>query len=196
MATVTTSTQIDTINILGQASGAQPTDFFLLQRGITSFKLPMSSLIIPVDQIAPISNLRVIGNVSGSNAIPEAVVIDTDLSIAVSDHESIPTSKSVKQYIETTVTAEVMHYVDSRSIDTAWNVSTLSAANIILSAETLAGAGKVGDTVLLTYTNKYTVWAGNGTSYRSRKAYAIYRIDTAWTATSDAVWVLESNVWV
>jgi hypothetical protein len=196
MATVTTSTQIDTINILAEASEAQPTDLFLLQRGIATFKLPMSSLIIPVNQIAPIDNLRIIGNVSGDIAIPEAVVIDTDLTISVSDDQSIPTSKAVKEYVDETSTSEVLHYINMESsIITEDNVSVLTSAQINLASEALAAVAKLDDKVIVSFRYRYSYYRGNATIYRNVSAYTIFRVDVAWTLGVTATWVAESTLW-
>jgi hypothetical protein len=56
MAQVTSNTQIDTINILSEASSANDSDMFLLQRGSISYKIPKNKLILPSSQITGLQN--------------------------------------------------------------------------------------------------------------------------------------------
>jgi hypothetical protein len=79
MAQVTTNTEINTINILQEATSVNGTDLFLLQRGSQTFKLQKSNLTFPVGNIEQIGDKKVLGNISGGPSVPyEIDLLDFD----------------------------------------------------------------------------------------------------------------------
>ena len=77
MAQVTTNTEINTINILDEAESAVDSDLFLLQRGTVTHKLKKGNLNINYDNIDPIENKTVLGNLSGQKNPPSEISIYT-----------------------------------------------------------------------------------------------------------------------
>lgn len=79
MAQVTTNTEINTINILQEATSVNDDDLFLLQRGSTTLKVKKENLNISTNQIDEIRNKTVLGNISGSSSQPyEVDILDFD----------------------------------------------------------------------------------------------------------------------
>ena len=101
MATVTTSTQIDTINVLDPTTSIVNTDLFLIQRGLKSFKLEKQNLILPINQIDSISNNTVIGNVTNNSTPEEVSILDED-DLGSDSDTAIATQQSIKAYVDAT----------------------------------------------------------------------------------------------
>jgi hypothetical protein len=116
MAQVTSNTQIDTINILTEASSANDTDMFLLQRGSTSYKIPKNKLILPSSQIANIGSKTVLGNIGGSSAAPSEIQIETSSEGLGSTDDTLATSGAIKGYVEEYIEEYVDEAIDN--IDT------------------------------------------------------------------------------
>ena len=53
--------------------------------------------------IQSIPNLTALGNVVGSDQYPQAIAIQDDLSVSIAAHNTLPTAKSVKQYVDDSV---------------------------------------------------------------------------------------------
>lgn len=99
MAQVTTNTEINTINILQEATFVNDTDLFLLQRGSQTLKLQKSNLTFPLGNLERISDNTVLGNISGTVSTPYEI----DL-LRASDNDSnrddaLVTEKRIKNYI-------------------------------------------------------------------------------------------------
>lgn len=100
MPQITSNTQIDTINVLEEANSTSDGDLFLLQRGSVSYKIAKSNLIIPSTQISPISDMTVLGNVSGVSSGPASLPITNDLENSSNSHDELATSKGIKEYVD------------------------------------------------------------------------------------------------
>lgn len=112
MPQITSNTQIDTINILQESLTTNDSDLLFIQRDATSYKLKKENLIIPRQQIAPISSLKVLGNISVSSAAPSEITVDTDLSTVSGSHDTLASAKAIKDYIA--------GVADNLTIKTAW----------------------------------------------------------------------------
>jgi hypothetical protein len=103
MAQVTSNTQIDTINILTEASSANDTDMFLLQRGSISYKIKKGNLILPSSQIANIGSKTVLGNIGGSSAAPSEVTILDSNDVDSNLDTALVTEKRIKDYVDNNI---------------------------------------------------------------------------------------------
>lgn len=100
MAQVTTNTQIDTINILQEASSANATDYFLIQRGATSYKIKKSDIILPISQLSDIGDMTVLGNISGGSASPSEITVLDSTDPDSNLDTAIVTEKRIKDYVD------------------------------------------------------------------------------------------------
>jgi hypothetical protein len=98
MTQVTENTQIDTINILTEASSANDTDMFLLQRGSTSYKLAKSNLKLNSNQLQNLSDYVAIGNISGGGDSEEISILKYPDNGSNLDN-ALVTEKRIKDYI-------------------------------------------------------------------------------------------------
>ena len=74
--------------------------------------------------LAPIANLRALGNVSGSNAAPVAVEIKDDDTMATASATSLATSESIKAYVDAQVAASTVS-----KYSTGWFNNTTGLTN-------------------------------------------------------------------
>lgn len=100
MPIVTNSTQLDTINILTAAASQNDTDLIFLQRGNASLKVAKGNLRLNADQIQNVNNLRVIGNVSGSQGDSGEVVIYDEDDMSSDSDTGLATQQSIKAYAD------------------------------------------------------------------------------------------------
>jgi hypothetical protein len=199
MATISTSTQIDTINILPAADiNQQAEDLLLLQRGITSLKLPYKDLRLPIAQLRPITNGTLVGNASGGASNPQEITIDEDLDQVFTQHNSIPSSLAIQELLfEDSVDGTGdMHYVNVYAQAQSATDGGPSAAAIAQAKLIVGGTVAHKDNVMVCFRQKYSYYAGNGTAHSQRVAYYVYLVTNEYTGPGSQVWTGDSGIWL
>lgn len=85
MAKVTTDTQIDTINILSEASSAQNDDYILVQRGSISYKLKKDNLSWDINNLND-----VLDSSDGASSLDTKLVTEKRIKDYIDNTETVP----------------------------------------------------------------------------------------------------------
>lgn len=141
MAQVTTNTEINTINILQEATSVNGTDLFLLQRGSQTFKLQKSNLTFPVGNIEQIGDKKVLGNISGGPSVPYEIDLLDSADADSNRDDALVTEKRVKDIISSNITlASIQH---TGTLVTYISGCTISRTNVGRYTVTVPNSGVI-----------------------------------------------------
>jgi len=154
MAQVTTNTQINTINILDEASSLNDNDYFLIQRGVKSYKIleenvrSIADNSVDFTKLQDLSNSVVIGNMSGSSGNPQEITVYDEDDFASNSDTGLATQQSIKAYVDSATSGGNIVFIPPVTVtsgvraDTGWltqsaNASWSGANALIATASTI-----------------------------------------------------------
>ena len=146
---------------------------------------------VALTKIVEIADNTLLGNVSGGTANVSEIEIDVTASGLQDSDDTIPSSKAVKEYVDTAIstkldsstftafeaTAATTHYIDAYGGGaTNLDAGSITTAQSDFIAAAMTGVVATGHFVMARVNQYYSTWTGNGTTYDNRQMFVVLSV--------------------
>jgi hypothetical protein len=161
---------------------------------------------VALTKIAQVSDNKLLGNVSGGTANVSEIEIDVTVSGLQDSDDTIPSSKAVREYVDTAIstkldsstftafeaTSATTHYINAYGGGGATNLNwdSITTAQSEFIATAMTGVVATGHFVMARVNQYYSWGGGNGTGYGHRQMFVVLSVtslDGAGKPTFNAV---------